>query len=140
MASRASVNGILEAALYVADLERAAKFYAELFGFERIEGDARFCAFGVAGRQVLLLFLRGGSVEGKQLPGGKIPSHDAQGQMHIAFSMNEDEWAPWLEHLAALGIPVESEVQWPRGGRSVYFRDPDGHSIELVTPGCWKVY
>jgi catechol 2,3-dioxygenase-like lactoylglutathione lyase family enzyme len=134
------VTGILEAALYVADLERAARFYAELLGFERIAEDARFCAFGVAGRQVLLLFLKGGSVAGKQIPGGKIPAHDADGQMHVAFSIDEDQWTPWLERLAALGIPVESEVQWPRGGRSIYFRDPDGHSIEFVTPGCWSVY
>ncbi|HWQ03343.1 MAG TPA: glyoxalase, partial [Candidatus Nitrosotenuis sp.] len=26
------------------------------------------------------------------------------------------------------------------GGRSIYFRDPDGHSLELVTPGVWPNY
>jgi catechol 2,3-dioxygenase-like lactoylglutathione lyase family enzyme len=31
-------------------------------------------------------------------------------------------------------------VGWPRGGRSVYFRDPDGHSVELATPGLWETY
>ncbi len=134
------VTGILEAALYVTDLQRSATFYSNLFQFEQIAGDARFCALGVAGRQVLLLFRQEGSLAGAAIPGGKIPAHDARGEMHVAFSIAEDQWSPWLARLAELQIAVESEVQWPRGGRSIYFRDPDRHSIELVTPGCWSVY
>ena len=38
------------------------------------------------------------------------------------------------------GIEIESEVTWTRGGRSLYFRDPDGHLVELATPGVWEVY
>jgi hypothetical protein len=32
---------------------------------------------------------------------------------------------------------IEKEFGWPRGGRSIYFRDPAGNSVELVTPGLW---
>jgi hypothetical protein len=35
------------------------------------------------------------------------------------------------------GVTVEKEVEWPRGGKSLYFRDPAGNSVELVTPGVW---
>jgi catechol 2,3-dioxygenase-like lactoylglutathione lyase family enzyme len=38
------------------------------------------------------------------------------------------------------GIAIESAVDWPRGGRSLYFRDPDRHLLELITPGCWSIY
>jgi catechol 2,3-dioxygenase-like lactoylglutathione lyase family enzyme len=135
-----NVMGILETALYVADLERAAGFYETVFGFDRIAGDDRFCAFGVADKQVLLLFKHGGSRDAKQISGGKIPPHDASGQIHMALAIDQAQWAPWLERLAVLGIPIESEVQWPRGGRSLYFRDLDRHLLELVTPGCWSIY
>jgi catechol 2,3-dioxygenase-like lactoylglutathione lyase family enzyme len=31
-------------------------------------------------------------------------------------------------------------MEWPRGGTSLYFRDPDGHLVELATPGLWSIY
>jgi catechol 2,3-dioxygenase-like lactoylglutathione lyase family enzyme len=31
-------------------------------------------------------------------------------------------------------------MAWPRGGTSLYFRDPDGHLVELATPGLWSIY
>ena len=35
---------------------------------------------------------------------------------------------------------LEGRTEWPRGGVSVYFRDPDGHLLELATPGLWEGY
>jgi hypothetical protein len=34
-------------------------------------------------------------------------------------------------------IAIEKEVEWPRRGVSLYFRDPAGNLVELVTPGFW---
>jgi catechol 2,3-dioxygenase-like lactoylglutathione lyase family enzyme len=42
--------------------------------------------------------------------------------------------------LKSRGIAIEEVKQWERGGKSLYFRDPDGHLLELVTPGCWPNY
>src|SRR5579872_3751603 len=53
-----NVTGILETALHVESLERAIDFYRRVFGFEVMAQDRRFCAFNVAGRDVLLLFKR----------------------------------------------------------------------------------
>ena len=52
------VTGVLEAALYVNDLDVAAQFYKALFGLEALSGDDRFQAFSVGNRNVLLLFRR----------------------------------------------------------------------------------
>ena len=46
----------------------------------------------------------------------------------------------WLERLETLHIAIESRVDWPRGGHSIYFRDSDGRSVELATPGTWASY
>jgi catechol 2,3-dioxygenase-like lactoylglutathione lyase family enzyme len=134
------VTGLLESSLYVQDLQRAVEFYELLFGFEKLASDVRFCAFNVAGNQVLLLFEKGASNQPMPIPGGIIPPHDGHGSLHVAFSILEAEWENWEHKLQSQRIAVESVVEWPRGGRSLYFRDPDGHLVELVTPGCWAIY
>lgn len=134
------VTGILETALYVEDVPRAAAFYERVFGFPVLTRDERLCAMDVAGRQVLLLFKRGASVEPMTDARGTIPPHDGSGTLHFAFAIDADEYEAWERHLVTLGVRVEGRVMWARGGRSLYFRDPDGHLVELVTPGVWATY
>lgn len=128
-----AVGGIHESALYVADLERAAAFYRGVFGFEEIGRDARRHVFLRAGRDVLLLF----DAAATRAPGGSVPAHGATGQQHVAFDMAPGALEAWRARLAARGVPIEAEVRWPRGGVSLYVRDPDRHSVELVTRGVW---
>ena len=135
-----NVRGMLEYGLYVEDVPRAVEFYQELFGFSRLFADSRMAALDVVGAQVLLLFRRGASREPVTTGGGVLPGHDSQGTSHLAFAISGDEfvrWEGWLDHH---GVAVESTVQWDRGGRSIYFRDPDGHLLELVEPGVWETY
>ncbi len=134
------LNGILETALYVADLSRAVAFYRLLFGFDVLFADDRLCALAVPGHQVLLLFRKGMSVAPSEVAGGTIPGHDGGGQLHVAFAVAAADLPAWEERLRRQGVAVESTVSWPRGGRSVYFRDPDGHLVELATPGIWANY
>ncbi len=131
---------ILETALYVADLDRAAAFYRDVMGLPCIFEDFRMRAFDVGGNGVLLLFPQGGSLKPIETPGGSIPPHDGSGPVHIAFSIAADELGEWQRHLTEHGITLEGRTQWPRGGISVYFRDPDDHLLEIATPGLWKGY
>ena len=128
---------ILETALYVADLERSRVFYQTLMGFDCFLHDERMCALGVAGGGVLLLFRRHGSSQPSETPIGTIPAHDGAGTQHLAFVIPTKAKQGWECHLAAANIAIESRITWPRGGTSLYFRDPDGHSIEVATPGLW---
>jgi catechol 2,3-dioxygenase-like lactoylglutathione lyase family enzyme len=134
------VAHLLETALYVADLDRSRDFYDGLMGFPVYLEDDRMVALGVPGGGVLLLFRLGGSIEGSDTPAGHIPGHDGAGRLHLAFAIAADALSVWEAHLAAKGIAVESRITWPRGGTSVYFRDPDGHAVELATPGLWPNY
>ena len=133
------LDRVLETALYVDDLDRAAAFYAELFELAPLYADERLRAFAV-GSSALLLFRRGASLETITMPGGTIPPHDGTGPLHVAFAIGADELAPWEERLRDHGVAVEGRTDWPRGGRSIYFRDPDGHLLELATPGLWRIY
>lgn len=134
------LTDLKETALYVDDLARAMAFYRDVLGLETLVEEKRFCAFDVAGKHVLLLFVRGSSVETTELPGGTIPPHDGSGQLHTAFSVEASELPAWESHLSTYQVPVLGRVVWPRGGTSIYFRDPDGHLLELMTPGVWQTY
>jgi catechol 2,3-dioxygenase-like lactoylglutathione lyase family enzyme len=69
-----------------------------------------------------------------------IPPHDGVGREHVAFAIPAAAETAWQRRLEERGIVIESTVDWPRGGRSLYFRDPDQHLLEVITPGCWSIY
>jgi len=135
-----TIKRVLETSLYVDQLERAASFYERVLGFEKIQCDDRFCAFDISGQQVLLLFARGKATAPVSIPGGVIPPHDGQGRLHLAFTMEAADEDAWTQRLRDANVAIESRVKWPRGGHSLYFRDPDHNLLELVSPGCWKIY
>ncbi|MBI4467162.1 MAG: VOC family protein [Acidobacteria bacterium] len=137
---RPKLGGVLETALYVEDVEASARFYQELFGFERIEGDHRLVALSVLGRQVLLLIRKGSSAGPHQSSGGVIPGSDSSGTSHLTFKIDASDFDAWEKWLGENGVAIESKVPWERGGRSLYFRDPDNHLLELATPGTWAIY
>src|SRR5262249_6395192 len=72
------------------------------------------------------------------LPGGRPPPQDGSGRLHLAFAIPASELEAWRDRLQPHGVPIEGEVKGPRGGTSLYFRDPDGHLVELATPGLWS--
>jgi catechol 2,3-dioxygenase-like lactoylglutathione lyase family enzyme len=129
-----ALNGILESALYVTDMERSARFYESLFGFPIIDRSDRLIALAAGERQILLLFKKGASA---RMP---VNAHDGSGELHLAFAIAASELAAWEARLAAHSVAIEDRRQWPRGGTSLYFRDPDRHLIELATPGVWTIY
>ena len=133
-------TGIVETAVYVEHVERASKFYEEVLGLGKIAGDDRFRAYSVADRDVLLLFKRGATAQPVQTPSGVIPPHDGEGQNHFAFAIPAAELPTWEKQLAEHHVAIESRVKWPRGGTSIYFRDPDDNLVEFATPGMWPVY
>lgn len=134
-----ALKRILETALYVEDLETACVFYRDIMGLTPITRDDRLGSFDVVGRSILLLFMRGGTKDGAKADGGNIiPPHDGSGAQHIAFEVDQAELAAWEQHLSDANIEILSRTEWQRGGRSLYFRDPDGHLLELAgTPGTW---
>ncbi|PMR71018.1 VOC family protein [Halomonas heilongjiangensis] len=136
------LNGVLETALYVENMDRARAFFEGVMGLEPFNADHRFTAYDAGAGSVLLLFLRGETLETVVLPNdmGTIPPHDGAGRMHLAFAIAARELDAWEAQLHDHGVIIEGRTHWPRGGKSIYFRDPDGHLVELATPGVWPNY
>ncbi len=127
-----SLGGIHEAALYVDDLRTAERFWRRL-GLQLVGKREGRHVFFRAGRDMLLLFDAAAARESDA-----VPAHGADGPGHVAFDVPDlDALDRWKSHLALAGVEIEHEHAWPSGGRSVYFRDPSGNSLELITRGTW---
>lgn len=135
------LDRIVETALYADDLVRSRRFYVGVLGCEVLLDTARLLALSVGGASVLLLFQRGATSVPLPTSGGIVPPHGGSGPQHIAFAVRDHQALDsWEQRLRESGVEIESRVHWQRGGESVYVRDPDGHSIELITPGLWAIY
>jgi catechol-2,3-dioxygenase len=124
---------LLEAALYASDFGAAEQFYHGMLGLEivsRMEG--RGISFR-CGEMVLLVF----DPERTRIPDAGVPTHGAIGEGHIAFATDKSELDSWRQHLRERGVPIEAEVEWSDGTRSLYFRDPAGNVVELAPPTLW---
>ncbi len=125
---------VLETCLYADDLDAAEAFYGGVLGLQRIARVEGRHVFFRCGAGVFLVF-----AAEKTRASTEIPPHGATGAGHACFAVRDDEIPGWRDHLAARGIDVEAEVEWPRGGRSLYLRDPAGNSVELGTPRIWGI-
>jgi catechol 2,3-dioxygenase-like lactoylglutathione lyase family enzyme len=132
-----AIQGLLETSLYARDLAHTAGFYRELFQFKALVDSPRLVAFDIAGRSVLLVFQAGATEDDVVDARGRIPGHDGRGRLHLALSIAAKDLDAWRERLIECGVEIVGEYRWPRGGVSIYFRDPDGALVELATPGLW---
>jgi catechol 2,3-dioxygenase-like lactoylglutathione lyase family enzyme len=126
------IDRVLETILYVDDLRAALGFYGELLGLELDSKKDGLFVFFKCGDGMLLLFEPNAAGTGRN-----VPAHGAKGPGHACFAVAEDDLDDWQARLRAAGVAIEQEAAWPRGGRSFYFRDPAGNSLELATPKIW---
>jgi len=96
---------------------------------DKLDDKARLCAMRAGDRSVLLLFKKGAT-----------PDTDASGSIHVAFGIARSELSAWENWIVSQGVPIEFRESWKYGAEALFFRDPDGHLLEVVTPGVWAIY
>lgn len=131
---------ILETVIYVDDLAAAEAFYRDVLGLTPFQKAGGRHLFYRCGEQVLLMFdpstTKIPPPAGARLP---VPPHGAVGEGHVCFAASADEIGRWRTELAAKGIAIEADFEWPGGGRSIYFRDPSGNCLEFAEPRIWRL-
>ena len=133
------LHAVLETSLYVSDLDRAVAFYEKVLGLRQITdtyfGRGRGAALQVgSGPSVLLLFRADVTCQD-----GSLPPHGCTGAGHVAFRISADAVPAWRERLRGHGVPVEREFAFGENPPSLYFRDPDGNSLELAVANIWPL-
>lgn len=131
------VSEVLEVALYVTDLAAAEHFYTKILGLSLYSKIAERHVFLRCGTRMVLLFNAEETIHSGDGP-LDAPEHGMKGEGHIAFAVRDHEIDQWKEHLIAHGVNIEKEICWERG-RSIYFRDPSGNSLEVTSPAIWGI-
>jgi catechol 2,3-dioxygenase-like lactoylglutathione lyase family enzyme len=132
MSSPPPMSGVLETVLYFTDQEPCERFYTEVLGMRLLDKEPGRSLFFRAGESVFLLFDAEAS-----LRGGTLPPHGARGPAHTCFLVPAGAYEAWKRHLHGRRVEILKEVDWPRGGRSFYFHDPDGNVLEIADTDIW---
>ncbi len=111
----------------VSDVERTAKFWREVMGFEEIDRNEMGMVFFRCGADHHAIGLKPGKAAGRAAPGTALKME------HLAFEVeNADVLLETRDFLKLNGIPVVFEGRKGAGCNiSLHFRDPDGFEFEL---------
>ena len=128
------ISHVLETCIYGRNLDAMERFYTSILGLTKMSAEPpRHVFFRLSTTSVLLVF-NPDETCGEQ----DVPSHGANGPGHVAFAIDDDDIDAWRDTLEARDVEIEREIDWPNGAHSLYFRDPAGNSVELVTRELWN--
>jgi catechol 2,3-dioxygenase-like lactoylglutathione lyase family enzyme len=133
------IEGVIETCIYASDLNAAERFYGQILKLEQVSKEQNRHLFYKCGDGMLLIFNPEHTAsEQTFVNGNPVPLHGSTGPGHLALAVESQDIPKWKERLNKWNINIESEITWPNGFNSIYFRDPAGNSIELVASGFWE--
>jgi catechol 2,3-dioxygenase-like lactoylglutathione lyase family enzyme len=130
---------IIETCIYSNDLNVMKEFYVNRLGFDLVSEEEGRHVFLKAGKSMLLIF---NPEKTRLAANGIFPVHGVitpPSSIHFALEIKQVDYEAAKNVLIRNGIPFEKEMSWGSGGKSIYFRDPVGNLVEIVTKGQWPV-
>ena len=132
------IKKVVETCIYCSDLQSMKNVYVRILGLSVIQEEQDRLIFLKAGKSMLLIF----DPMQTRTNNGSLPVHGAltpPSSIHFAMEIEEQEYHASKQLLASNKIAMEKEVNWDSQAKSIYFRDPAGNLVELITPGAWPV-
>lgn len=132
------IRKVVETCIYSFDLFNMKKFYAGILGMPVVQEEEGKMVFLQAGKNMLLIF----NPDKTGTDNDRLPTHGAPtppSSVHFAMEIEEGDYSGWKDLLVRNRIAIEKEVNWNGRAKSLYFRDPAGNLVELITPGEWPV-
>jgi catechol 2,3-dioxygenase-like lactoylglutathione lyase family enzyme len=130
---------IIETCIYSTDLNIMKDFYVNRLRLELVSEEEGRHVFLKAGKSMLLIF----NPENTMVSTNSIfPAHGAitpPSSIHFALEIEHVDYEAARKVLIQNKIPIEKEMSWDNEGKSIYFRDPVGNLVEIVTKGQWPV-
>ena len=118
-------------------------FYIDILGLEFVSEENDRSVFLKAGQSMLLIFNPDKTlVSNENSITIQFPTHGAftpPSIVHFALEIDKEHYDNAKHILNEKNIKIEKEVTWEKGTNSIYFRDPSGNLVEIITPGSWPV-
>ena len=119
-------------------------FYIDILGLEFVSEEKDRHVFLKAGQSMLLIFNPNKTLANDMgnINSAQLPTHGAftpPSIIHFALEIEKQNYDNAKYMLNEKSIKIEKEVIWEKGSNSVYFRDPAGNLVEIITPGSWPV-
>ncbi|HET8792179.1 MAG TPA: VOC family protein [Nitrososphaeraceae archaeon] len=132
------VNKIIETCIYTYDLEKMKKFYINYLGLDLVSEEEGRHVFLKVGKNMLLIFNPENTLRNLN---NIFPIHGAitpPSILHLAFEIKKEDYENWKRLLKTNNINIEKELEI-RNSKSIYFHDPSGNIVELITENFWPV-
>jgi catechol-2,3-dioxygenase len=132
------INRVVETCIYSSNLGAMKRFYAGVLGLPIVQEEESKLIFLKAGKSMLLIF----DPARTSAENDGLPVHGAMtppSSVHFAMEIESDDYERWKGLLTENRIAIEKEVHWKGRAKSLYFRDPAGNLVELMTPGEWPM-
>jgi catechol 2,3-dioxygenase-like lactoylglutathione lyase family enzyme len=118
------IEALDHVALAVRDVERSARWYADVLGFKQELWNGVPVFIGNGAAAVALFPVR-------DKAGSTSHDHAPVRTLHFAFRTDRENFLHAQDELKKRAIPFD--FQDHEISHSIYFRDPDGHEIEITT-------
>jgi catechol 2,3-dioxygenase-like lactoylglutathione lyase family enzyme len=152
---------IIETCIYTSNLQKLKDFYVNCLGLELVSEEKQRSVFLKAGKSMLLIFnpektlmtnydKEGGKEDKKRSDVELFPPHGAltpPSIVHFALEIDKSEYDNARKGLIESNIEIEKEITWNKEEvekkgttKSLYFRDPSGNLVEIITNNhLWPV-
>ena len=133
---------IVETCIYSSDLLKMKDFYINILGLEFVSEEKDRHVFLKAGQNMLLIFNPNKTLDSSGSNSTQLPPHGVYvppSIIHFALEIEKHSYVTAKRTLNEKNVKIEKEVVWQRGTKSIYFRDPVGNLVEIITPGSWPI-